>query len=289
MSSLKTYMRTALAILLGERCVVCEEFLSGAGICPSCLLKLPFINIKGAPGNPVERLFWGVVPIVRASSMLVYHPGNQVERLIHSFKYYDRDDLAIELGRQMAQELLPTGFFDGIDFIQPVPLHPKRQRQRGYNQSQRLAQGIAEVTGIAVGDFVVRTKDNVSQTQLTHEERRKNVENIFAPKTSEVERLHPRHVLFVDDVITTGSTIISCIQSLTGQPAAAVTPRDEEGGNGSDEMREASAVPRMSVSVLSLGFAGNLHAGRLTTAELCRPSMEVDNAEFRERQRKPLF
>lgn len=276
MSSLKTYMRTALAIILGERCVVCEEFLPGAGICTNCLLQLPFINIKGAPGNPIERLFWGILPIERASSMLNYHPGNRVERVIHSIKYFGRQDLAVDLGRQMAQELLPTGFFDGIDFIQPVPLHPKRQRQRGYNQSLCLAKGIAEVTGIAIGDFVVRTKDNVSQTQLKHEERRRNVENIFAAKVSEVKRYNPRHVLFVDDIITTGSTIISCVQSLTGI-------------SSTDPAIPVCVAPDFRVSVLSLGFAGNLHAGRLTAAQLRQPSMEISNVDFRERQTGSLF
>lgn len=269
MNSLKTYLRTALAIVLGERCVVCEEFLPGAGICPRCLLHLPFLNIKGAAGNPIERLFWGVLPIERASSMLQYTPGGMTSRVLKAVKYQGRSDLAVELGRMMAAELLSTDFFDDIDYLQPVPLHPRRQRKRGYNQSECLARGIAELTGLPIGNFVIRTKNNVSQTTLTHEERRGNVENIFVANTAELQRLKPKHVLFIDDVVTTGSTIINCVQSITGTPTAE---------------QDTS----LRVSVLSPAFAGNLHAGRLSPADLGMSSYVVDNTEFREQQIQSL-
>lgn len=230
---------------------------------------MPYLNIKGAAGNPVERIFWGVIPIVRASSMIAYRPGYGVEHLIYSFKYRHRSDLAVELGRMMACELKASGFFDGIDYLQPVPLHPHRQRSRGYNQSERLAQGIAEITGLPIGDFVRRKVDNVSQTRFSHFERNSNVQDIFEVNTEEVTRRQPQHILFVDDVITTGSTIINCVQSLTGIPGIGVRPP-------------------VYVSVLSLAYAGQMHLGRLTEAELGQSSRIVDNSNFRERQVRPL-
>lgn len=267
MNSLATYLRTALALLLGERCVVCGCFLPGAGVCPKCLLQLPYINIKGAAGNPIERLFWGAVPVERASAMLTYHPGNDMEGLIHAIKYHNRSDLAVEMGRHMAQELLHTDFFDGIDYLQPVPLHPSRQRERGYNQSERLARGISQLTGLPVANFVSRTVHNASQTQLLHEERRKNVEGIFAPVTTELLCHRPRHILIIDDVITTGSTAISCAQAITG-------------GDGTSE----PVLPDIRVSFLSLCFAGRFHQGRLSCQDLGLADLSINNAEFRERQ-----
>lgn len=267
MHQLRTYLRTALALLLGERCVVCGEFLSGAGVCPKCLLRLPYTNIKGAPGNPIERIFWGRVPVERANSMLTYHSGNDIERLVHAIKYKGRSGLAVDIGRIMAQELLTTGFFDGIDYLQPVPLHIRRERERGYNQSERLARGISQVTGLPIGNFVRRTVHNPTQTRLSHEERRENVKDVFEPNTAELQRLQPRHILIIDDVITTGSTVINCAQAITGVRG-----------------KTDSVNAGVSVSFLSLCYAGQMHRGRLTSEELGRSNLTVDNSEYRERQ-----
>lgn len=266
---LKEYMRTALAIVLGERCVVCDAFHPGAGICPRCLLRLPYTNVKGALRNPIERLFWGVLPIERATSMVHYNPRGMTGQILQAIKYNGRSELAVECGRMMAQELLSTDFFDGVDFLQPVPLHPLRFRQRGYNQSEHLARGISEVTGIPIGNFVKRTKNNVSQTTLSHAERVKNVENIFAPNTAELQRLRPQHLLVIDDVITTGSTVVSCVQSLTGEPSPDNTPT-------------------LRISIASLAFAGQTHLGVQSLNDLHRKSCVVNNTEFRERQVQPL-
>lgn len=268
MLPLRTYARTALALLLGERCVVCGDVLAGAGICPKCLLQLPYINIKGAAGNPIERLFWGVVPVERASSMLLYRPGNGIEPIIHSIKYHGRSDLAVTAGRLMAQELMDTGFFDDIDFLQPVPLHPNRQRERGYNQSEKLARGIAELTGIAIGNFVRRTTDNKSQTQVERDERQGNVSGIFSPDIVQLQDKRPKHILFIDDVVTTGSTIISCIKAVTESDAADST---------------------IKVSVLSLAYAGQLHHGRIFAEDQKVEDATVSNREFRERQYPPTL
>lgn len=268
MSNIKTYVRTALALITGERCVVCGAVLPGSGLCPRCLLQLPYLNIRGAAANPLERRFWGVVPVERASAMIAYKPGFAVEHLIHAIKYKDRSDLGVEMGRIMAQELLSTDFFAGIDHLQPVPLHRNRLRQRGYNQSVCLAQGISEVTGIPMGNYLSRTTDNVSQTHLTHQERRGNVASIFEGIPQHLLTERPQHILIVDDVITTGSTTISCGQTLV---AAA-----EQVGL------------QVHLSFLSLAYAGPMHLGRLNLKEQNRPSYVINNEEFRSRQHAPL-
>lgn len=264
MKRLRTYFRAALAILLGERCVVCGEFLPGGKVCDRCYLEFPFLNIKGVSGNPIERCFWGVVPIERANALVSYRPGAKFGEVLHAIKYHGRKDLAIEMGRIMASELLGTGFFDNIDAIQPVPLHPRRMRERGYNQSECLAEGISEITGIKIADYIKRTQYNVSQTTLNHEERKKNVEGIFLADKERLDQEQPKHILFVDDVITTGATIINCIQALT-----TLQPKG------------------LRVSVMSLAYAGRLHVGRVFPEDM-ENSCYASNAEFREKQILPL-
>lgn len=113
----------------------------------------------------------------------------------------------------MAQDLLDTDFFDGIDFIVPVPLHRKKMRQRGYNQSAELAHGIAELTGLPVReDLVSRVVDTPTQTRLTAEERRENVRDAF--RLLQPAAVANRHILLVDDVLTTNATILSCAEEL---------------------------------------------------------------------------
>lgn len=298
MNHISTYARSALALILGERCVVCGDVCSGAGVCPKCLLKLPYINIRGVADDMIERLFWGNLPIVRASSMMEYAPNGPTQRLLESIKYEGRDDIAVEMGRMMGEAFSRRGFFEGIDFIQPVPLHPNRRAQRGYNQSERLARGIAEVAHLPIADFVRRTTDNISQTKLSHTERIDNVKDIFTPNTSELKRLRPRHILFIDDVITTGSTLISCVQAVVGTPEerskafAALRKQTEELLFTGDEdalcmVAEPEAAysrPGPKVSILSLAYAGRFCPGFRTPEELGHPLQVYSNEHFRNLQ-----
>lgn len=264
---------------------MCGRPLVGQGICPRCLLELPYTNIRGVAGNCIERLFWGQLPVERASATIVYRPGFRVEGLLHAFKYHNRPDLAIIAGRMMAQEHLKAGFFEGIDALQPVPLHPHRMRERGYNQSEQLARGISEVTGLPIVSLVHRVIDNVSQTQLSHGERRQNVDHIFEADAEAIAQflsaensLHtvnhplrhdghtsrPRHILIIDDVITTGSTTISCAKALVEK------------------------MPDVRLSFLSFAYAGRRNAGRLFPSDHNLPDCTVANTDFRERQNRPL-
>lgn len=286
MTPISTYARTALALILGERCVVCGHPRAGADVCPKCLLELPYINIRGVADAIIERIFWGILPIERAASMLIYEPGNNVQAILKSIKYRGRSDLAVEMGRMMGVEFSRRGFFDGIDCIQPVPLHPNRLNKRGFNQSERLAQGIAEITHLPIVDLVRRQVDNTSQTSLTHAERSNNVKNIFAARTEELQRLRPRHVLFVDDVITTGATVVSCAQTLTGTPDDRHKSIMElyETETAMSPSNVAEAASKLKVSILSLAFAGRFNIGHQTPEELHHPLHIESNKYFRNLQ-----
>ncbi len=208
--------RSLFNALFPRYCCVCGKRLSlnEQLLCVNCLLHLPLTHLKGKKDNFVERALWDdVVYTEHANSLLFYKPKSDYCQIFFLFKYYNHPEIAVAFGRMMAQDLAGTDFFTGVDVLLPVPLAKKRFKERGYNQSERLAYGISEVTGIPIdATSVVRTRANQTQTHLTMEERRANVSGIF--KLTNPEALQGKHVLIVDDVITTGSTTRACARAV---------------------------------------------------------------------------
>ena len=158
-----------------------RQSAAGAGVCPACWLRLPYTHLDGRPGNPLERLFWSEPNVDRVNAFAWYKPEYAVARLVHAFKYRNRPDLARMVGRVMGTALSSGDFFDGIEAIVPVPLSRRREQQRGYNQSEHIALGLADELHLPVRtDWIERTVDNPSQTTLAPSERHANVEGIFA-------------------------------------------------------------------------------------------------------------
>ncbi len=202
-------------VLFPRVCVVCGKKLVAAepSVCAGCLSRLPYTCYRGMSGNATERLFYGVVPLVRANSFFYYYPGSDSHRVLMALKYERHPELGRFLGSMMAAELLETGFFNDIDALVPVPLALGRERRRGYNQSYMLARGVADVTGIPVMDRVVkRVVEGISQTRLSHSERRSNVEDVFS--CIDPQLISKQHVLLMDDVVTTGATLSSCMRAM---------------------------------------------------------------------------
>lgn len=209
-------LRDIGALLLPRRCIVCGCRLGASEreICTSCFAQLPRTERRGRPCNGLERLFWHRIDIVRANAFLRYEAGADSRRVVLGLKYYDRPELGEMFGRIMARDLEGTGFFDGVDGIIAVPLARKRLRKRGYNQSDMLARGVSAVTGIPVLEGVIRRiVETPTQTHLNAEQRRDNVRDIFELRRPEVVRR--RHILLVDDVLTTGATLLSCAEELS--------------------------------------------------------------------------
>ena len=197
-------------------CVCCGKLLSAQeeGLCISCLASLPLTGILNTPENEIERRFWGIFPIERATSLYYYARGGLVSSVLHGMKYHGRKHLCIQMGRIMGTALRNTGFFDGIDFVIPVPLHKNRMRERGYNQSELLARGISEITSIpVVTDVMRRIHNNATQTNKSAFERWENTEGLFGV-TEKAALLSGRHILLVDDVLTTGATISACLDAM---------------------------------------------------------------------------
>ena len=161
----------------------------------------------------MAKLFWGQIPVERAAALFHYESHAETANIIYQLKYKDHPEIGPLMGRMVATELKKDGFFDGIDEIVPVPLTKERLHQRGYNQSEEIAKGVSEITGLPINNNVVkRTVFMGSQTRRSRWDRQENVEYAF--KLTHGEAIAGKHLLIVDDVVTTGATIIACAKEL---------------------------------------------------------------------------
>lgn len=212
---LKDWLGAFISLFFPRCCVVCGRTLAKGeeGICVMCNIKLPRTNFHLQKDNPAEQLFWGKIPLERATSYFFYRKGSDFRRVLHQLKYGGRKELGVIMGRHIAAELRTSDFLQNIDLIIPIPLHKKKQQLRGYNQSECIAQGISDVSGIPLDtESVIRLKNTETQTRKSTFERWENVDGIFELRSA--ERLLGKHVLIVDDVLTTGSTTVACASCL---------------------------------------------------------------------------
>jgi ComF family protein len=174
---------------------------------------IPRTNYHLQKENPLSKVFWGRCLIESAAAFSYYNKGSRIRSLIHNLKYRGIEEIGFELGRIYGLVLKPSGFTDNIDIIIPVPLHPSKKRTRGFNQSEAIAAGLGAATGLPVDtNSVHRVLASSTQTKRSRYERWINVEGIF--RVADHDSIKGRHVLLVDDVITTGSTMESCINEL---------------------------------------------------------------------------
>jgi ComF family protein len=197
-----------------ELCVVCGENLQKQEqlLCLNCLHDLPKTNYHLEIGNEIEKRFWGKVELFRATSFFHFQKGSPFQKILHSLKYKDNKELGWLLGKYAAIELLDSADFESIDLIIPVPLHPRKLKQRGYNQSEWIAKGLSDIMcKPQYTNVLVRTKENTTQTKKSVFERYENTEGIF--KIDELVEIEGKHILLIDDVLTTGSTLEACIKA----------------------------------------------------------------------------
>lgn len=208
--------RTLRSLLFPQECIVCGEHVDDAmhNICMQCRLNTPLTYYWLKEQNPVKEKFDGVVPIVHGSSFIFYAKGSIWQDMVHRFKYGDMWRTSIIMGRWYGAELKASGLYDDIDVIVPVPLHPIKLLKRGYNQSTYLAEGIAQTLGVTVDTRSVRRiRNNPSQARRGARDRWDNVDNIFTVTNS--ERLCGKHILVVDDVLTSGATLTTLLTTLS--------------------------------------------------------------------------
>jgi ComF family protein len=213
-----------ISLIYPRICVCCGNSLwkHETIVCHACSFRLPKTQFHLEPENPVSRVFHGRVQVESASSYLLFNKGNKVQRLIHQLKYKGRRDVGIWLGEEYGRVLRNSPFFTGIDLIIPVPLHKKRLMQRGYNQSDQFATGLSKTMQLPVENkLLVRNRATGTQTRKGRYDRWKNVEDLFS--VVRPERITGMHILLVDDVITTGATLESCIATLRSAPGVRVS------------------------------------------------------------------
>lgn len=173
-----------------------------------CLEAMPETGFELCPGNPVEKTFWGRIQLQAATAQFYFTKESLMQHLMHQLKYKGNKDLGWQLGCIMGYQLKKSTRF-AVDALVPLPLFPGKEKKRGYNQATILCEGIAEIMRIPVlKDVIIRPEHTETQTKKGRVERWKNIEGKFILKNTEA--ICSKHLLLVDDVVTTGATLESC-------------------------------------------------------------------------------
>jgi ComF family protein len=185
----------------------------GSALCIRCIDQLPLTNFHLHANNPVEKYFWGRIPVTNATAFCHFTKESLIQHLLHELKYKGNKDIGKFLGRMMGHALRVSNRFNDIDALIPLPLFAAREKKRGYNQATVLCDGMAEIMKLPVlKDAAVRLSATETQTHKTRVERWQNMEGRFQ-LTNEVV-ISNKHILLVDDIVTTGATLEACGQEL---------------------------------------------------------------------------
>lgn len=214
-----TYLHDFINLLFPKLCQACRANLRGTEdlICTDCLYNLPFTNFHLQPDNIVARQFWGKVKLEHAYALLYFEKGGKVQHLMHQFKYRGMQKIGNKLGNIAGNQILQNPLLPAVDYIIPVPLHKSRMRERGYNQSANFARGLAlQLQATVAEDNLIRAVKTSTQTRKSRFARFENMQQVFT--LNHPQTLEGKHILLVDDIVTTGSTLEACAQELLKVP-----------------------------------------------------------------------
>jgi ComF family protein len=222
-SKIRTWLNALSSLFYPNLCLACSKNLPPGGnfLCVSCTYKLPKTDFHLHQENPLTERFWGRVDLKAGTACYHFSKSGRTQQLLHRLKYEGKRVVGVEIGKLHGSMLREAPLFQGIDMIVPVPLHPRKQRLRGYNQSAMYAMGLSERMGVPWQEALQRTSYTDSQTRKSRMERFANVESVFAVRNEAV--LRGKHVLLVDDVVTTGATLEACAQCLLKVPEVKVS------------------------------------------------------------------
>lgn len=224
MKIFRTICDSLLDTLFPRSCAVCGKTLASheKHLCASCLLDMPCTNFHKSKFNAMEQLFAGKTPIEKATGYFYYEKGSPYANILHNLKYRNEPLLGEWLGARYAKILQADNIFSDVDYIVPIPLHRTKLATRGYNQSEHIARGIASVLNVPVStDIILADKSHESQTHKGIYERYLNTQNIY--KANGKDRLIGKHVLIIDDVVTTGATLLSAALTIADVPGIKIS------------------------------------------------------------------
>ena len=224
MTAIRSVFDDLVALLYPNLCLACSENppIRKEVICLSCQLQLPKTNFHLEKENPFMERFWGRMPLESGAALYYFVKGGRIQELLHQLKYEGKQEIGLKLGELYGRQLLESPFFKTVDVIVPVPLHPRKERLRGYNQAALFAQGIAETMQKPwLKNGLVRNVFTETQTQKSRAERLENVSEVFA--VSDAKKLQGKHILLVDDVMTTGATLEACGAKLLAMPGTKLS------------------------------------------------------------------
>jgi len=219
-----TILSDFLSLFYPRICMACGNtlFKNEEVLCTFCLFHLPKTNFHLEKDNPVSMTFWGRVPVYSAAACYYFRKGGKVQHLLHQLKYNGQKEIGVYIGKRYGHDLKQSEFFKTVDCVLPVPLYWKKERQRGYNQSEMFASGLAEAMNIELNtNTLLRIKASETQTRKSRFGRWENVKEIFEVKNA--EHLAGKHLLLVDDVITTGATLEASIHALLTIPEVKIS------------------------------------------------------------------
>lgn len=211
MQTLKKIITSTLHLFYPHLCNGCgTDILSNDSLlCFECFNSLPHTQYAKYENNPIEKIFWGRLPIKAAFAEFYFDKESLIQHLVHQLKYKNNTGIGIYLGEMMGNSINSSNRFEEIDALVPLPLYPDKERKRGYNQAKIICDGISSVTKIPVlNNIVIRQRFTETQTRKHRTERWQNVSESFAVKDK--TSLEGKHILLVDDVITTGATLEAC-------------------------------------------------------------------------------
>ncbi len=223
--SVKEYLEDLFNLFYPNLCLSCDKTLRKGEqvICLRCERQLPVTEYWKEADNPLAKRFWGRLPVVNALALFQFRKGGPVQQLLHHLKYHNRKEVGEYCGKRLGYLLKNHGAsIHEIDLIIPVPLHWKKQKLRGYNQCESFAAGLSSVLEIPYSMTALeRVHENISQTKKHRFDRWENVAEIFGVK--DAAQLQDRHILLVDDVVTTGATAEACMQTILSVPGTRIS------------------------------------------------------------------
>lgn len=206
---IKEYIKSLYDLFYPELCVACKkEYIEIEKLfCLDCYTKLPFANQINHQNNEFTAHFTGKIDIEIGISLFHFVKQSAIQKVIKELKYENKPQYGILLGEMLANSTLSKNVFQDIDMIIPIPLHSKKKIKRGYNQSNQIAIGISNILSIPIStNNLIRVKNTLSQTKMNRDQRLQNIEGAFV--INDIEKLKDKHILLVDDVLTTGATLI---------------------------------------------------------------------------------